>query len=470
MNLQKSLMNKLREFEKKSKEDIAFQGKPLERKSCNKFCSSSLSFISYENQADQYERTIKYLFSKLLKSAFKKDLDEFSLANSPNNLGRSSWNLMIFSILNNQILAFVNKVFEKLRWLEESSHSKLNELGIQILLVLGEINLGRLERLDTGWNEMFEDLWDSGLKIIEKIHQFIKTKIKVFEMSNSKSKKSENKLKLKGHISKAFAILYTWLCILIKLKEIAKESEKEMAVSMISRLVLITLQNYQNTTTFSNSIKGLISHILNIIQDSNSLQNNHLKSSAILNNNQETFDKWIDKSQDKYLLTIGIDQDTILSFYDPEIEKNDQVLLVVVRNMTGSFIWFGELKSKLETILEEPLKKVSSISQEMMLPSSDDIDDEYEEILSTKNQEERKEDRPDKMNAIRDFLSNAGIISRSNWNNLTEIPFDKNSEEALKKIDQTIVKCQILSSILYVQDPASEKLDEFPQSDILFQV
>jgi len=503
ISLQKPLMEKLLQFYKMPKGDKTFQGKAILRKSCNKFCSSLL-YLTDDNSQTK--------FSELLKLVFLKDFEELSLApNEINNLGRSSWNLMTFSILKNRILTFVNKVFIELEWLKESSSLKLNELGIQILLVLGEMTLGRLDQFEAGWNEMCEDILESGRIIIDIIiRQFIEVRIKELEMSKSNSKKSKNSLPeelIKNLIFKSFGILYIWFCILAKLKEADKDSEKTLVFSIHSQQFLSTLQIYQNTEPFSRSIKGLISCILNLFRGSNFSKNVHLNSSVVLNNNnQQTLDECIKKFEDKCLLTIGINKETILSFYDPETEQNNQGFLVVARNSTGRFVWFGELKSKLigheETILEEPLEitrnnpsiyqenillhasnphniqfndeEEEDLTDELLIQQQIDMEEEYEEMHNnSNNQEEEKEDipqeRPSKMSAIRMFLSNAEILPRSIWNNLTYIPIDNHSKEKLKKIDQTLVKRQIFSSIFHVQDPSSEKLGEFPKADTLFQ-
>jgi len=501
--LLKPLLIKLQEFYKKPKGDKALQGKFALRDSCNKIFSSLLCSDNDESE----------LFPELLELAFLKDREEFPASITSKKdaevqiLARSLWNLMIYSILNNRIVLFVKKLSGESGFLKESSPVLLNELGIQAFLVLGEMYLGKLDELGSEWNEVFEDILESGQMIVEMVCKFIEVCKKALENCNSKNLqidvKEEHISTVKTMISKAFGILYIWFLILSRLKEADQKSQKSQIFSQVFQQVFNTLEIWKNIKQFSESIKSLRSCIFNLFGDSNFHKNILLENSILFQNgHQQMTIQNIKNLEDQHLLSIGLHEDTILSFYRLQTE---QALLLVIRNSTGKFIWSGELKSKLightETILVEPSDVLPSkgplISQEntsrssvmcdrvtdwdgsdqelgVLLQQQIDIENEYEEIYNQNNKEsqslhEEEDQGISDMSAIRMFLVNAGILSPSDWENLTYIPFDNSSKQLFRKIDQSPAKCQIFASLFYVKQPTCEKIEEFPRSDILFQ-
>jgi len=119
--LQKPLVTKLVEYYVKGgKGDLLVPDKVL-RRSCNKLSSSLLCFFNDEygliNEIYHYDRNVKDVLYELLDLAFQKDKDGFiyhskSQKEEVKILARSSWNFMIYSILNYKIFPFVNKLNE----------------------------------------------------------------------------------------------------------------------------------------------------------------------------------------------------------------------------------------------------------------------------------------------------------------------------------------------------------------------
>lgn len=185
------------------------------------------------------------------------------------------------------------------------------------------------------------------------------------------------------------------------------------------------------------------------------------------------------KIEDKCLLTIAVGEDTLLSFYNLPLESTNEgtvclilsiynsiVLVFMIRNSAGKFVWFGELFYKLfspvknqeeedntkNNILEEVKKppkddenlKQRGLSSEMLssprsggpnqeldflLQQQFDFEDQYEEThsklksvqikdksvseggISTSPEPEKEVKTANELNAIKMFLLNTGILS-----------------------------------------------------------
>jgi len=125
--LQKPLVTKLVEYYQKGEGDPLRPDKVL-RRSCNKLLSSLLCFFNDEygliNEIYHYDKNVKEVLDGLLGSALNKDKEEFfchtkSQKEEVKILARSSWNFMIYSILNYKIHKFVNELNDN--WFDKNN-------------------------------------------------------------------------------------------------------------------------------------------------------------------------------------------------------------------------------------------------------------------------------------------------------------------------------------------------------------
>jgi len=543
--LQKPLVTKLVEFYKKPKGDPVFGDKKVLRRSCNKLCSSLLCFFNDEsgliNEVYRYEKNVKDIFYELLEFAFEKDKEAFlshpkGQKEEVKILARSAWNFMIYSILDYKVALFVKKFDDKNEWFDKASPI-LNNLVIDILLVLGEMFLTKLDECETS-NQMSHDILESGHMIIDNICKFIEVRIKDLDplkqalaKNTEKEELARTKEETTKLLSSCFGILHTWLLIIVHLKDINRfeqRSNNEQIYSEIFEQALRLLQNYQNIEPFSKNIKGMISSLFNRLGSMSFSKNVPFTSSVLLNDDRSknlSLEELVHRFEEKCLLSIGVDEDTILSFYDLQVESTNEALLLMIRNTVGKFAWFGELYYKLfcptKKEPEDGIKEVDLVKRaistkeedskprlmshdmllsprsgganqelELLLQQQFEVEDQYEETYNKNKEKQQIQERPAevptqtqissyeldeeekslaKINAIKMFLSNTGILNLKDLQDLTHIPPDLHSKESFRTIDQTPTRCQILTSIFYVLKPSSERIDEFPRFDTLFQ-
>ena len=186
------------------------------------------------------------------------------------------------------------------------------------------------------------------------------------------------------------------------------------------------------------------------------------------------------KLEEKCLLTIAVGEDTLLSFYDFQIESTNEgevmvylsnriVLVFMIRNAVGKFVWYGELfynlyspqgKADEETkehenikypvykeddqnqkglsndILTSPRSGGEGASQEfeLLLQQQFEIDDQYEETynkskpaqaqdripletsLNLSDEQDETTEVVAKMNTIKMFLLNTGLLTSKDIN------------------------------------------------------
>ena len=138
--LQKPLITKLVTYyvpsTKEKSEGLLPQDKIL-RRACNKLCSSLLCFFNDEygliNEVYRYDKNVKDKVYELLESAFQKDRDAFILQKNSSSkvqneeikiLARSSWNFMVYSVLNSKISQFASRVNEI--WFDKTFPTMVN--------------------------------------------------------------------------------------------------------------------------------------------------------------------------------------------------------------------------------------------------------------------------------------------------------------------------------------------------------
>lgn len=122
--LQKSLIKKITEYYQKAKPQDLGSDKVL-RRAANKILTSVLCFFNDEsgliNYMLGYDKNVKDILLNLLELTFAKDKEAClsvkashitSLKEEVKILSRSTWNIMIYNILNYKISSYVSKIHD----------------------------------------------------------------------------------------------------------------------------------------------------------------------------------------------------------------------------------------------------------------------------------------------------------------------------------------------------------------------
>lgn len=134
----------------------------------------------------------------------------------------------------------------------------------------------------------------------------------------------------------ALGTIYTWLIILIYLKDKESEKRKREFNSLMDSILQLLINSLQ-CESISLCIRCIITALFNGIGRFNTTKNIPFSSSVILKNSDESedyetsndyknFNKWIvmKKVEEKCIMKIAIGEDTIISFYDFEIESPNE--------------------------------------------------------------------------------------------------------------------------------------------------
>lgn len=167
------------------------------------------------------------------------------------------------------------------------------DLALDMLLDVGEMCLMRLDEFEIPC-PMTEDVFLSALNIIERMRKYIEVAILILKLLTLKKKqrtkdlneinkqpqpKSSEKEDALRHISQAFGILYTWLHLIIHLKEVETHNEFPEVFEEIIKMLI----SYQHYDFVDSSIKCMLASLFNRLGNLSFSRNSPISSSIILN-------------------------------------------------------------------------------------------------------------------------------------------------------------------------------------------
>jgi len=322
-------------------------------------------------------------------------------------------------------------------------------------------------------------------------------------------------------ISYAFQALYTWTLILMHIKDKVDQNKKSQFIAMFFSTFnsLLAFSKIEQFTIHVNTILTIISNAPASLSFDRNLP---FTGSILLNNNpsQISLNQFNEELEQKNILHIGVSDDTILSFYDLNLDYIDEGFLLIIRNASGKTVWNSEAFFKLANPAElqdqksRPVKQKTEQAQSHENPQDmaknsdesfyeeraslrknsaeyDDLQQLLEEQFKSEEEyemayqqaqtqkppeseprqsyedigDDEKAKRLKKLTALKQFLSNSGLVSSKNIYELGVIPQDQETWNFFKEIDSLSTRLQILADIIYVQDTKSTVLESLPNND-----